>query len=129
MDTQNKESWCVEFDKKLDEWLDTEQHEYSCTSHSEGQYCCLDNTDHEIENYSKRYGREFVKSFISNLLATQKKKAYKAGLEKGRNDMFLELDNLWVDNHAEVCDFESAYTRWSELEMERSIKESKEINK
>ena len=32
------------FERKLDEWLDTEEHKSDCAAWDEGQWCCLENT-------------------------------------------------------------------------------------
>lgn len=51
-----------EFDKSLDEWVESDEHKFHCTSWSEGQLCCLDAKT--PDNISVPDGRGFSKSHL-----------------------------------------------------------------
>lgn len=56
--SQQEEGW----EKKLDKWLDTEEHLHDCIGYSEGMACCMDKTSNGVE----KEGRKFIKNLFKS---------------------------------------------------------------
>ena len=57
------------WEKELDEWLETTEHKYQCIGYSEGQCCCLDKPDPNAGSHTYGFlGRKKLKEIVDKAI-------------------------------------------------------------
>ena len=78
MTTPIKPMSAEEIIESLDEWLESNDHKYSCASWGEGLLCCLDKArEGETNPLYGCKGRDFIRQALASHLAYVKEKAQK----------------------------------------------------
>lgn len=78
-----------EFEKKLDEWLQTKEHKYQCIGYNEGQQCCL---EHDSEDgIFGTLGRKNLVRILTDTLEEQKAAVVRR-LERQKERIYPEDD-------------------------------------